>query len=75
MSAILDELQEIASANGFFIYWRARRDGSGVKVACQCGRRDGAKPIWANARAWPADQIAGAIDDAAAMAVSYWRKR
>ena len=72
MSAILQELQAIATAGGLRILWRARRDGDGVKVACACGRRDGAFPMWVNSRAWPVDQLAGAIEDAASMAVSYW---
>lgn len=72
MSAILQELQAIATAGGLRILWRARRDGDGIKVACACGRRDWAFPMWVNARAWPVDQLEGAIDDAASMAVGYW---
>lgn len=72
MPTILQELQAIATAGGLHIKWQARRDGDGVKVACNCGRYDGANPTWVSARAWPIDQLAGAIDDAASMAVGYW---
>lgn len=75
MSETLQELQAIAVAGGLFTLWRARRDGDTVKVACQCGRRDGARPIWVNSRAWRVDQLADAIDDVARMAADYWRPR
>ena len=75
MSETLQELQAIAVAGGLFTLWRARRDGDTVKVACQCGRRDGARPIWVNSRAWRVDQLADAIDGVARMAADYWRPR